>query len=176
MQVPRDLSRRMLEAAEGMPAIDVYERLMPENRRVNFRYDLISWLLAYAEPEMRALGLEPEEWSTLGDIRADPEHRWQLMDRHWSRLRTTAVGRTVLRMAWELFGIEDINGDTWKLIISASFAAPLSQFGWVCAFGMNRGSRPSATRTRISPPRALRIVSGTIFFHRSERAFCATTT
>jgi hypothetical protein len=36
------------------------------------------------------------------------------MSRFWPYVRTTAVGRVVLRMAWELFGVAEINERTWK--------------------------------------------------------------
>lgn len=114
MQVPRDLSRRMLEAAEKVPAIDIHERLVPESRRINERCDFIAWILAYAGAEMHALGVKPEELVLLGDIQADPEERWALMSLYWPHLRTTSAGRTVLRVAWELFDVEEIDERTWK--------------------------------------------------------------
>lgn len=42
MQIPRALSRRMLETVEQTPLVDVYERLMPESKRVSQRFDFIS--------------------------------------------------------------------------------------------------------------------------------------
>ena len=42
MQIPRDLSRRMLEAVEGVPIVDVYERLLPERHRVSQRVDFLA--------------------------------------------------------------------------------------------------------------------------------------
>ena len=114
MQVPRDLSKRMLEAVDQVPAVDVYERLVPESKRVNQRVDLLAWLMAYAGAEIRSLGLKPSELRLLGNVDAKPDNRWALVARHWPFLRTTGTGRMVLRVAWELFGAEDIDERTWK--------------------------------------------------------------
>jgi hypothetical protein len=109
----------MLEAVDQVPAVDVYERLVPESKRVNQRVDFIAWLMAYAGTEIQALGLKPSELALMGNIEAKPEDRWGLVARNWPHLRTTGTGRMVLRIAWELFGAEDIDERTWK-DISAS--------------------------------------------------------
>jgi hypothetical protein len=114
MNVPRDLRKRMLEAVEGVPAIDVHERLVPESQRIGARHDFISWFLAYAGDQASGLGLEPHELDVLADVQADPEKRWSLMASCWPCVRTTIAGRMALRVAWELFGIEDVNEQTWK--------------------------------------------------------------
>jgi len=114
MQIPRDLSRRMLEAVEQVPIVDVYERLIPESERVSQPVDFIAWLLAYAGVEMRALGVEGEELALLADVQAKPEERWSTLARYWPLVRTTVTGRTILRVAWELFGVEEIDERTWK--------------------------------------------------------------
>jgi hypothetical protein len=114
MQVPRDLSKRMLEAVDQVPIVDVYERLVPERKRINQRVDFIAWLMAFARAEIRALGLEPSELALLGNMEAPPDDRWAVLSAQWPFLRTTGAGRIVLRIAWELFGAEDINEWTWK--------------------------------------------------------------
>ena len=93
MQVPRDLSKRMLEAVDQVSAVDVYERLVPESKRVNQRVDFIAWLMAYAGTEIQALGLKPSELALLGNVEAKPEDRWGLVAKHWPCLRTTGTGR-----------------------------------------------------------------------------------
>jgi len=114
MQVPRDLSRRMLEAAEELPVVDIYERFLPERTRVNQRLDFAAWLLAYAGTELRALGVEDRDLALLGDVQASPERRWPVVSKYWPSIRTTATGRIVLRAVWELFGVEAIGERTWK--------------------------------------------------------------
>lgn len=124
MSVPRDLSKRMLEAIEPLPVVDVYERLIPESKRVSQRVDFISWFVAYVGEamgsvnagmlDMSPLGLDAEGLALLEDVQGDPDRRWSLMSRFWPYVRTTAVGRVVLRMAWDLFGVAEINERTWK--------------------------------------------------------------
>jgi len=114
MQVPRDLSSRMLEAVDQVSIVDVYERLVPERKRVTQRVDFIAWLMAFAGTEIRALGLKPSELALLGSVEASPDDRWALIAAQWPFLRTTGTGRMVLRIAWELFGAEDIDQRTWK--------------------------------------------------------------
>jgi hypothetical protein len=104
----------MLEAVDGVSAVDVYERLVPEKKRINQRVDFIAWLMAYAGTEIQALGLKPSELAMLGNIDAKPDSRWALLAHHWPFLRTTGAGRMVLRIAWELFGAENIDRRTWK--------------------------------------------------------------
>jgi hypothetical protein len=104
----------MLEAVDQVSAVDVYERLVPESKRVNQRVDFIAWLMAYAGIEIQALGLKPSELGLLGNVEAKPEDRWGLVAKNWPYLRTTGTGRMVLRIAWELFGAENIDERTWK--------------------------------------------------------------
>lgn len=114
MQTPRDLSKRMLEAAEQTPVIDVYERLLPESARTTQRHDLFSWFLACAADQITALGLSESEQELLGQINAPPLERWNLFAARWPGWRATGLGRAVLRAVWELFHIEEINERTWK--------------------------------------------------------------
>ena len=114
MQIPRDLSRRMLEAVEQVPIVDVYERLLPERHRVSQRVDFLAWLVAGAEADLQAMGIAPDELSLLRDVSAAPDERWSVLAGYWTFLRTMHSGRLVLRVAWELFGIEDITERTWK--------------------------------------------------------------
>jgi hypothetical protein len=114
MQVPRDLSRRMLEAVEDVPIVDIYERLLPESKRVSQPVDFVAWLAAFLETEYRALGLGADELALLADVQAAPDERWALVSRHWPFIRTTGSGRTVLRVAWKFFGVEAVDERTWK--------------------------------------------------------------
>jgi hypothetical protein len=114
MQIPRDLSRRMLEAVEQVPIVDIYERLVPERHRVSRRMDFLAWLVAGAEVDLRAMGIGPDELLLLKDVAGAPDERWSVLARYWPFLRTMHSGRLVLRVAWELFGVENIDERTWK--------------------------------------------------------------
>jgi hypothetical protein len=114
MQIPRDLSRRMIDAVEPMPIVDVYERLVPESRRVNQRVDLLAWLVASAGTELQSLGLRSDEIQLLRDVDGSPDKRWDLLGRYWPFLRTTNAGRMVLRVVWEFFGVENVDAKSWK--------------------------------------------------------------
>ena len=103
---------------------------MPESERVSQRLDFIAWFSAYAGVELQSLGdsagkVRPSDeclhgkhvrgnLSVLGNINADPDERWKLFSSYWPYVRTTGTGRTVLRVAWDLFGVEDIDQRTWK--------------------------------------------------------------
>ena len=99
MQIPRDLSRRMLEAVEQVPIVDVYERLLPERRRVSQRVDFLAWLAADAEADLQAMGIAPDDLSLLRDVSAEPDERWSVLARYWPFLRTMHSGRLILRVA-----------------------------------------------------------------------------
>lgn len=114
MQIPRDLSRRMIDAIEPMPIVDVYERLVPESRRVNQRVDLLAWMVASAGTELQSLGLGPDEIQLLRDVDGSPDKRWMLLDQYWPFLRTTTAGRMALRVVWEFFGVENVDAKSWK--------------------------------------------------------------
>lgn len=114
MQIPRDLSRRMIDAVESVPIVDVYERLVPESRRVNQRVDMLAWLVASAGAELHSLGLGADEIQLLRDVDGSPDQRWALLNRYWPFLRTTNAGRTVLRVVWEFFGVENVDAKSWK--------------------------------------------------------------
>ena len=103
----------MVEAVEEVPVVDVYERLLPENGRVNQRADFVAWFAAYAGVELRSIGVDAETLATLADVQASPKERWPLVSEFWPLVRTTGTGRLILRTVWELFGAEEISERTW---------------------------------------------------------------
>jgi hypothetical protein len=113
----------MLEAVEEEPVVDVHERLVPESERVHERLDFFAWYLAYVAGEIDGYGIQPEALAALRDGQTAPDERWSTMASFWPYVRTTSAGRVVLRVAWELCGVEDVDERTWKEVSASLWRA-----------------------------------------------------
>ena len=141
------VNERIQSAVEGIRVVDTHEHIMPEAERdeyaVDFGYlfahyntsDLVSagmplrllqgvrlpmyrYEIVFNERlrEGKAIpGPDPEDMSL--------EERWQALEPYWERIRNTAYARQTLITAREIFGVEDLNRDTYAQLSQAIAAS-----------------------------------------------------
>ena len=132
------LNERILSEIENIRLIDTHEHIMPESERngcaLDFSYlfghynssDLISagmppglmeafrlptyrYLTAYIKrSKLRKHIPEPES------LDMSLEARWDAVEPYWEAMRNTAYAKVTLLAAKSLFGIEDLNRDTYQ--------------------------------------------------------------
>ena len=114
MSPSADLRQRLDDAIQALPAIDTHEHIPDESTLARDRLGFFSFFDHYVSSDLVSAGMPRE---TLNVIR-DPsnglgtEGRWSLIDPFWPHARTTGYGRAMLEYMRDLFGVEDINGET----------------------------------------------------------------
>ncbi len=99
-----------------------------ERARLAQPVDLSSWFVHYASSDLVSAGLPEEALLKVQDPAVPLDERWRLIEPHWAAVRYTGYGRALLLAARDLFGIEDINRDTYREL-SAKLAASNHE-GW----------------------------------------------
>ena len=75
--------------------------------------------------------------ATLQNPEIPLEKRWKDLAPYWPFTRTTGHGRCMLIAARDLFGVEDINAQTYRLLSERISAA--NRFGWYETVLKDRG-------------------------------------
>lgn len=118
-----ELYRRILNEIEGIPLIDTHDHLMSEDLRLSRKIDLFHWFSDYPGVDLVSAGMAQSRLDGLLDSNRSLDERWLEFAPVWAYVRTTGYGRSVLLAARGLFGVNDINEQTYRELsekISAS--------------------------------------------------------
>jgi uncharacterized protein len=140
------LAQRMAEAVRAIHLVDTHEHLLSEEERHRAAHDFGYLFPHYASSDLISAGMPPalleavrvtarpvlvERMARIGWIRKPPpftaptkpdlslEERWAALAPYWDRIRHTGYG-TCLRIAIrDLFGVPDLNGQTYAQLSDA---------------------------------------------------------
>ena len=87
---------------------------MPEQERLRRKIDLFYLFPHYASSDLVSSGMPQKVLDRIRDTTLPLDERWELFEPFWRFVRTTAYGRTLTEAARRLFGIHDINRDTYE--------------------------------------------------------------
>jgi predicted TIM-barrel fold metal-dependent hydrolase len=149
------LVQRMTEAINAIRLVDTHEHLLSEEERNRAAHDFGYLFPHYASSDLVSSGMPPalleavrgaarpvlmERMARIGWIRKPPpfaaptradlslEERWAALAPYWDRIRHTGYG-TCLRIAIrDLFGVADLNGQTYRQLSDA--IAGSRRAGW----------------------------------------------
>jgi predicted TIM-barrel fold metal-dependent hydrolase len=149
------LVQRMTEAINAIRLVDTHEHLLSEEERNRAAHDFGYLFPHYASSDLVSSGMPPalleavrgaarpvlmERMARIGWIRKPPpfaaptradlslEERWAALAPYWDRIRHTGYG-TCLRIAIrDLFGVADLNGQTYRPLSDA--IAGSRRAGW----------------------------------------------
>ena len=114
-EYPRDeLQDELVAAMASMSIVDTHEHLSREEELRAEPPDIFTRLLGQYIPSMAASAGLSDARARLKDTRVPLEERWRLFSPTWESIRDTGYARSALRAARDLFGVEDINDDTWR--------------------------------------------------------------
>lgn len=128
---PRALSqigKSLRELAAGMTIFDTHEHITQEETRLKKRVDFFHLLSHYTDSDLVSAGMSPQAADNLQNQEIPLEARWRDFAPYWAYTRTTGYGRCMLIAARDLFGIEDINEQTYRLLSERVTAA--NRPGW----------------------------------------------
>ena len=106
--------KRIGDEVNRIRIVDTHEHLSPEKLRTERVLSLFT-SLHYAVSDMWADGLGRELADSLfADTNATLAEKWQLMAPFWENTRNTTYHRVLVDAFRDLYGIEDVNRDTYE--------------------------------------------------------------
>ncbi len=137
------INERIKSAVDKISLVDTHEHIMPEAERDQYAVDFGYLFAHYNTSDLVSAGMPPRLMEAarlpmhhyrlahikrmkLRRVIPEPERtdmtleeRWQAIAPFWEAIRNTAYARQTLIAIKELFGIDDLNGDTYRQLSQA---------------------------------------------------------
>jgi len=113
---------------DSLRLVDTHEHLMPEAERQAQPLDFFYLFPHYASSDLISAGMPYATLERIRDPKRPLEERWAEFAPYWPNVRTTGYGKSLLRACQGLFGVDDINENTY-LEVSERLAAS-NRPGW----------------------------------------------
>ena len=120
--------KSLREHAARMTIFDTHEHLWHEDVRLQRKVDFFLLFSHYTDSDLVTAGMSPQAVQDLQNPDIPLEKRWRDFAPYWPCARTTGYGRCMLVAARDLYGIEDINEQTYPLLSERISAA--NRPGW----------------------------------------------
>jgi uncharacterized protein len=113
-----------------MPVMDTHEHIPCEGNAYASSIGLFGFFGHYVSSDLVSAGMPRESLEAMRqpDNGLSLEERWALLEPYWPYARTTGYGRAMLEYVGDLFGVEDINRETYLDVCQRIDAA--HQPGW----------------------------------------------
>ncbi len=120
--------KSLRDHAARMTIFDTHEHLWHEDVRLAKKVDFFLLFSHYTDSDLVTAGMSGEAVRNLQNPEIPLEKRWKDFAPYWPFARTTGYGRCMLIAARDLFGIEDINEQTYRTLSERISAA--NRPGW----------------------------------------------
>lgn len=107
--------QRIRKVVSDIRLIDTHEHLMNEAEALAAPADFSTLFTNYQVSDLISAGMLPEK--AYGSFKAkdgDADTKWTAVKESWANMRATAYGRSVLIASRDLYGIEDLNENTYQ--------------------------------------------------------------
>lgn len=118
-----DLFGRISREVEKIGLVDTHEHLVTENLWLTHDVDFFYWFSHYSSSDLVSSGMPWRELAFIRDASNPLDERWQRMAKWWPRVRYTGYGQALRIAARDLYGVEEINEDTWRQLSEEITAA-----------------------------------------------------
>ncbi len=105
-----------MAAVDAIPLVNTHEHIIPEHERVALDVDFFSLAGHYAINDLISAGLSGDELRVVRDESAPAQRRWQAFEPYWNRARFTGYGQALRIAIRDIYGVENISGDTLATI------------------------------------------------------------
>ena len=146
------VNEKIRSAVEKIPLVDTHEHILPESERDQYAVDFGYLFAHYNTSDLVSAGMPPRLMEAvrlpMHDYRLvhikrmklrrfvpEPERRdmtleerWQALAPYWEAIRNTAYAKQTLIMVRDIFGVEDLNQDTYLPLSKA--VAKSRRPGW----------------------------------------------
>ena len=109
------LQSELLEHLRNTPVIDTHEHLSSESLQP-VENVLGDYTRHYFNCDLISAGMPPEYVQMLADASIDPVTQWKKVGRWWDLFRHTGYGQMLDVAVRELYGADQIDGDTIEMI------------------------------------------------------------
>ncbi|HUU14063.1 MAG TPA: amidohydrolase family protein [Terriglobia bacterium] len=120
--------KSLREHAARMTIFDTHEHLWHEDARLAKKVDFFLLFSHYTNSDLISAGMPAQAVQDLQNPEIPLEKRWKDFAPYWPFTRTTGYGRCMLIAARDLFGVEDINEQTYRTLSERISAA--NRPGW----------------------------------------------
>lgn len=108
-----EIDKQISDHVEEIRLVDTHEHLMSEQQRLDSKIDLFYLFPHYASSDLVSSGMPAPVLDQIRNPAIPLDERWALFEPYWGNVRTTAYGRALTTAARGLFGIHDINAETY---------------------------------------------------------------
>lgn len=105
---------KIKQAVDSINIIDTHEHLMSEKSRLGFTTDIFYLFKNYPRHDLISAGLQKKDEEYIFNDKNPLEERWNKFDPYWKKTRNTAYSQVILIAAKNLFGVDDLNENTYK--------------------------------------------------------------
>jgi predicted TIM-barrel fold metal-dependent hydrolase len=99
-----------------IPIVDTHEHLMSEEERNSRPIDIFYFFAHYASSDLVSAGMPQATLDKIRNPSIPLEERWRDFAPYWEYIRNTAYAKALIIAIRDLFGIEDINEETYQAI------------------------------------------------------------
>lgn len=112
---------RLCETAEQTPLIDTHEHLQEERDRLALgdRLDFACLFRAYLLADLVSAGMSRSDAEEMTADNLDQDEKWLRVAPFWDRARHGGYGRAIALTIREVYGIPDLNRDTYRDVTAA---------------------------------------------------------
>jgi uncharacterized protein len=115
-----DFRCELAAIVDQTPIVDTHEHLLDEHDRLRGAWvscDDWAFLVShYLNSDLAAAGMPGGDISTFLSGEVDPIDKWKLLAPHWPAVKNTGFARAVRIAIKELYGVEELNGESVKQV------------------------------------------------------------
>ena len=107
---------RIQAVVDSIQIVDSHEHLIPEQMRLSIQTDFFHLFKDYIRNDLISAGMSGDSEQYILNPENPLEERWERFSPYWQKTRNTAYARNILLAVNDLFGISDINSDTYQAL------------------------------------------------------------
>ncbi|MBD3288390.1 amidohydrolase family protein [candidate division KSB1 bacterium] len=105
---------RIRKAVDDIWLIDTHEHLYTEEERIESGpHDVYYMFMPYARNLLSKSGMSDQDYQMIQNKDIPIQERWKVISPYWKFVRSTGYGRAAILAANDIFGIPDINDNTY---------------------------------------------------------------
>ncbi|MBC7189366.1 amidohydrolase family protein [Candidatus Aerophobetes bacterium] len=110
------LFEQVREKVEEIPIVDIHEHFIPEKERLSTPLDIFYLFPHYASSDLVSSGMPHLLLDKVRSSNLSLEEKWEMFKPYWMRIKNTAYSKALLIIAKDIFGVEDINDETYRVL------------------------------------------------------------
>ena len=106
------LESDLLAVVNDTPLVNTHEHIIPEAERVASHIDFFTLAGHYAMNDVISAGLSGDDLKLVRNEEEPARDRWKAFEPHWKNARFTGYGEALRIAIRNIYGVEEISGDT----------------------------------------------------------------